>query len=71
MRTVMNISLQPSFVGYVDKIVTEEGYSTRSEFIRSLIRDHQEQKLFKEIEASRKEISQTGGVKISSLRDLR
>ena len=71
MRTVMNISLQPSIVGYVDKVVSEEGYSTRSEFIRSLIRDHKERQLLNEIEVSREEIKRTGGIKVSSLKDLR
>lgn len=67
----MNISLQPNIADYVDKAVSEEGYSTRSEFIRALIRDHKERQFLAEIEASRKEISHTGGVKISSLKDLR
>jgi antitoxin ParD1/3/4 len=43
MRTTMNISLPAPLKQWVEKQVSEKGYSTASEFVRDMLRREQEQ----------------------------
>jgi len=72
MRTIINISL-PELLGQsVEKIVKKGRYSTKSEFLRELIRDRvAEEDLLARIEKSRQEIKLGKGRVLKSLRDLR
>ena len=42
--TTMNISLPEAMRKFVEKQISEEGYSTASEYIRALLRDEQKRK---------------------------
>lgn len=71
MRSILNISLPQQTISYIDAVILNDGYSTRSEFIRSLIRDYKDKKLALELKKSHKEIKNTGGYKLKSLKELR
>lgn len=71
MRNVVNISLPPNMVKIVEKEVKESGFSTKSEFFRSLIRMWEENKLLEELKKSQREIAEGKGKVLRSLKDLR
>jgi len=72
MRQVINISLSNDLSQEVEKIVKRGKYSTKSEFLRELIRDRiTEEDLLIRIEKSRKEIRSGRGKVLRSFRDLR
>ena len=71
MRSVINISLPENMVKIVEKEVKRSGFSTKSEFFRSLIRMWEENKLLEELKKSRKEFEAGKGKVLHSLRDLR
>ncbi len=48
----LNISLPDSLKGYIEKRVLDGGFSTASEFIRSLVRDDQQRNAQKDLEAA-------------------
>ena len=57
MREVINISLPKELSQEVEKIIKKGKYSTKSEFLRELIRERlTEEDLLKSIEKSKKEI---------------
>jgi len=55
----------------IEKEVKEGGFVSKSEFIRDLFREWEENKLLKELKESQKEIQKGGGVILKSLKDLR
>ena len=72
MRNIINISLPKNLTKEVERQVREGGYATKSEFFRELVRRSlEEEKLFREIEESRKELRAGKGKILRSLRDLR
>ena len=72
MRTIINISLPEPLSQLVEEIVKRGRYSTKSEFLRELIRDRvAEEDLLARIEKSRQEIKLGKGRVLKSLRDLR
>jgi len=72
MRTIINISLPQELSRTVEKIVKKGKYSTKSEFLRELIRERvAEEDLLARIEKSREEIRLGRGKTLKSLRDLR
>ena len=71
MRSVINISLPASMVKVVEKEVKQSGFSTKSEFFRSLIRMWEENKLLEELKKSQREITEGKGKVLKSLKDLR
>jgi putative addiction module CopG family antidote len=71
MRSIVNISLPQQLNKLIEKEVSKGNFSTKSEFIRSLLRAWQEEKLAKELEASRNEIKEGKGELLQSLKDLR
>lgn len=70
MRSVINISLPPNMVKMVEKEVKQSGFSTKSEFFRSLIRMWEENKLLEELKKSQREIAEGKGKVLKSLKDL-
>lgn len=71
MRAVINISLPEPMAKLVNQAVKTGQYSTKSEFIRFLIRNWNEQRLAKELLESRKELESEKGKLLKSLKDLR
>ena len=71
MRDVINISLPKQLNKEIEKVIKKERYSTKSEFIRELIRLHLEDELLHTVEESEREIRSGKGKVLRSLRDLR
>ena len=71
MREVVNISLSKELNREIERIMKKERYSTKSEFLRELIRERiAEEDLLRRIKISRKEIRAGKGRTLKSLRDL-
>jgi Arc/MetJ-type ribon-helix-helix transcriptional regulator len=72
MRNILNISVSKDLSRAVDKLVAKGKYSTKSEFLRELIRARiMEEDLSVRIGKSREEINRGNGKVLKSLRDLR
>lgn len=72
MRDIINISLSKELSKEIDNMVKRGKYSTRSEFIRDLIREKiEESELLAELRKSQTEIKQGKGKILRSLKDLR
>lgn len=72
MRSIINISLPKELVSQIDKMIKRGGYSTRSEFLRDLIRDRiEEEQVLMELRKSQEEIRQGKGKVLRSLKNLR
>ncbi len=72
MRSIVNISLSKELVFDLDKAVKRGKYSSKSEFLRELIRERIEQEdLLRRVRISQKEIEQGKGKILRSLKDLR
>lgn len=71
MRAIVNISLPEKLAEVVEKTVQKEGYASKSEFFRALLRMWLENKLARELEASRRELKASKGKLLKSLKDLR
>lgn len=71
MRTIVNISLPAQLNSVIEAEVATGNYASKSEFLRSLLRNHMEAKLAKELEDSRNELRAGKGKVLKSLSDLR
>ncbi len=72
MRSIVNISLSKELVFDLDKAVKRGKYSSKSEFLRELIRARlEEDDLLRRVKVSQKEIRQGKGKILRSLKDLR
>jgi len=72
MRSVVNISLSKELAIDLEKAVIRGKYSSKSEFLRELIRDKlEEEDLLRRVRISQKEIEQGKGKILKSLKDLR
>ncbi|MEK7664970.1 MAG: ribbon-helix-helix protein, CopG family [Patescibacteria group bacterium] len=72
MRSIVNISLSKELVSDLNKAVRKGKYSSKSEFLRELIRERlEEEDLLRRIRISQKEIEQGKGKILKSLKDLR
>lgn len=72
MRTIINISLPEVLNREIEKAVKKGKYSTKSEFLREVIRERiAEEDLLARIEKSKEEIRVGKGKILKSLRDLR
>jgi len=72
MRSVINISLSEDLAVDLEKAIRNGRYSSRSEFLRELIRERIEQEdLLKRVRISQKEIEKGKGKILKSLKDLR
>ena len=71
MRQIVNISLPQNLANLVDNTVNVEGYASKSEFFRELLRNWADTRMFTELNKSREEIIAGKGKTLKSLRDLR
>ena len=72
MRDILNISLSKELSEKVDSLVKKGRYSTKSEFLRELIRERiAEADLLERLRKSQKEIALGQGRVLRSLKDLR
>lgn len=71
MRTIVNISLPNQMSSVIDEAVASGGFASKSEFIRSILRDWMENNLYRELEKSRQELASGKGKLLRSLKDLR
>jgi Arc/MetJ-type ribon-helix-helix transcriptional regulator len=72
MRSIINISLSKALEKELDKAVKRGKYSSKSEFLRELIREKiEEDDLVRRVRISQKEIEQGKGKILRSLKDLR
>ena len=71
MRAVINISLPQQMVNIINENVKSGRFASKSEFLRHLIREWQDNKLLKELEQSRLEFVRGKTKVLKSLKDLR
>jgi len=72
MRSVINISLSKELALDLEKTVKKGKYSSKSEFLRELIREKlEEEDLLRRVRISQKQIEQGKGKILRSLKDLR
>jgi len=72
MRSIINISLSKELARELEKAVKRGKYSSKSEFLRVLIREKvEEDDLVRRVGISQKEIAQGKGRVLRSLKDLR
>ena len=72
MRDIVNISLSKELLVDLEKAVKKGKYSSKSEFLRELIRERvEEDDLVRRVKISRREIEQGKGKILRSLKDLR
>jgi len=71
MRTIVNISIPAQLNSIVEKEVSTGKYASKSEFFRSLLRSWMEDRVVKELEESRRELTAGKGKILTSLSDLR
>ena len=62
--------MPPKLFAKVESVVSENNYSSVSEFIRDAIRAWEDEQLYQSVLRSEKEIAQGKGKKLRSLRDL-
>ena len=71
MRDILNISLSKELSKKVDTLVKKGRYSTKSEFLRDLIRDRiEEEEVYKSVQKSEAEFRAGKGKILRSLADL-
>lgn len=71
MRAIINISLSDELNKEVEKVMRKGRYSTKSEFVRELLRSHLGDELVRQVKEGEKEIRAGKGKVLRSLRDLR
>ena len=72
MREILNISLSKELSKKVNSLVKKGRYSTKSEFLRDLIRAKiEEEELWDDIQKSEEEFRAGKGKLLRSLKDLR
>ena len=72
MRSIVNISLSKELSIKLDSMVKKGKYSTKSEFVRDLIRDRMEyEDLVRSVRKSQAEFRAGKGKVLRSLKDLR
>ena len=70
MRNILNISLSKELSKKVDYLVKRGRYSTKSEFLRDLIRDRiEEEELWSSVQKSEAEFKAGKGKLLRSLKD--
>ena len=58
--TTMNISLPEDMKAFVEAQMTQEGYATASEYLRTLIREAQKRRARRDLEAKFREALESG-----------
>lgn len=71
MRQIVSISLPQNLANLVDNTVAVEGYASKSEFFRELLRNWADTRMLFELNKSREEIINGKGKTLKSLKDLR
>lgn len=71
MRTIVNISLPSEMSLVINQMVASGRFASKSEFIRSILREWMESNFYMELEKSRQELSSGKGKLLKSLKDLR
>ncbi len=71
MRQTMSISLPKDLLDEVEKGVKEGGFSTKSEYIRQLVRDRKQEKFMQIIKKNRQDFKAGKGKILKSLKDLK
>lgn len=71
MREIINLSLPAEMAAVINKEVKTGKYSSKSEFLRTLLRAWMEERLLMELNQSRAEIKNGRGNILRSLKDLR
>ena len=72
MREVINISLSKDLSRAVDALVKKGRYSTKSEFVRDMIRAKiEEEEIWRDVQKSEAEFRTAKGKLLRSLKDLR
>jgi len=72
MRSIVNISLSKELSSKLDSMVKKGRYSTKSEFVRDLIRQRiEEEELWVSVQKSEAEFKAGKGRILRSLKDLR
>jgi len=72
MRSIVNISLSKELARKLDSMVKKGKYSTKSEFLRDLIREKiEEEEIVRELRKSQEEVRQGKWKVLRSLKDLR
>jgi len=70
-RNILNISLPVKMAQRIKREAKEGGYASVSEYIRYILREHDEQQELRLLEESRAEMRAGKGKVLRSLRDLR
>lgn len=70
-RNIINISLPAPLAAKVKKEVAAGNYASVSEFFRTLLREHEENKLLATLRTSQQAIRRGQGKTLRSLKDLR
>ncbi len=70
MRAIMNISLPAQMAAFIDTEVKSLSFSSRSEFIRKLIRDWQEKRILNGLERSEQDYNKGNYKVLNSLSEL-
>ncbi len=70
MRQIINISLPKEMVSGMERIMKEENFATKSEFVRHLLRLKFEGAIMKELLESRRELESGKGKVLKSLGSL-
>ena len=70
MRNVVNISLPPSLNKLIDREVRKEGYASKSEFFRYLLRLWKDKKLADQLEKDRQNFDKGKGKVLKSFKDI-
>ncbi len=71
MRTILNISLPKSLAAEVKKEVKEGKFASTSEFFRHLLRLWNTEKLYRDVQTSKKQFERGDYKVLKSIRDLR
>lgn len=71
MRDIINISLPKELNRKVEEFIRKDGYATKSEFFRDLLRMRIEGKILRDLAESRKELISGKGKILRSLKELR
>lgn len=70
MRAILNLSLPKEMVEEIETEISLGNFSTKSEFIRHILRWWKEEKLLRELNKGKAEIRAGKGIYLKSLADL-
>ncbi|OIO46833.1 MAG: hypothetical protein COY09_00165 [Candidatus Portnoybacteria bacterium CG_4_10_14_0_2_um_filter_39_11] len=71
MRQIINISITQDLAKSVEQLMQSDGYATKSELFRDLLRMRLGKGIYQELQASRQELAIGKGKVLRTLKDLR